>query len=101
VRSQAWRKAHPRYWQKRVRVGRYVAYGKLAAVIREFALQDMTDAHFCLVLGLVSHLARCAQQDTIAKEMRRLIVLGHGIFEQITSRYSCRRADRKQRANRR
>lgn len=81
---QQWRDMHPGYWRRKVRLGRYVMRGKLAEVIREFALQDMIDTHFSLVVGLVSYLAQSALQDTIASEMRRLMLLGHGILTQTT-----------------
>lgn len=58
--------------------------GKLADVVREFALQDMMDTHFSLVVGVISYLTRSALQDTIASEMRRLMLLGHGILTQST-----------------
>ncbi len=41
VRVQDWRTIHPGYWRKRTRLGRYILRGKLAEVVREFALQDM------------------------------------------------------------
>ena len=58
--------------------------GKLADTAREFALRDMTDTHFSLLIGLVSYLSKSALQDTIASEIRRLMLLGHGILTQST-----------------
>ena len=84
IRVQEWRCAHPGYWRRKVRIGCYDVRGKLADVVREFALQDMIDTHFSLVVGLVSYLTQSALQDTIASEMRRLILLGHGILTQTT-----------------
>ena len=81
---QLWRAAHPGYWRRKIRVGRYEVRGKLADVVREFALQDMIDTHFSLVVGLGSYLTKSALQDSIASEMRRLILLGHGILTQST-----------------
>lgn len=81
---QQWRDVHPGYWRRKLRLGRYELRGKLADVAREFALQDMIDTHFSLVVGLVSYLAETALQDTIASEMRRLMLLGHGILTQTT-----------------
>jgi hypothetical protein len=69
--------------------------GKLADVVREFALQDMMDTHFSLVVGLVSYLTRSALQDTIASEMRRLMLLGHGILTQSTKAAVVPRDDRR------
>jgi hypothetical protein len=65
-----------------MRIGRYNVRGELADVVREFALQDMIDTHFSLVVGLVSYLTRSALQDTIASEIRRLMLLGHGVITQ-------------------
>lgn len=84
VRIQQWRAAHPGYWRRRVRVGSYNIQGNLAAVVRELALQDVIDAQFSLVIGLVSHLAGTALQDEIATEIRRLTLLGHGVLLQST-----------------
>ncbi len=82
IRMQEWRSLHPGYWRRKVSIGRYVMKGKLADVVREFALQDMIDTHFPLLIGLVSHLTQSALQDTIASELRRLMLLGHGILTQ-------------------
>ena len=81
---QQWRDMHPGYWRRKLRLGRYELRGNLADVAREFALQDMIDTHFSLVVGLVSYLAETALQDTIASEIRRLILLGHGVLTQTT-----------------
>lgn len=85
IRTQQWRTAHPGYWRRKLRVGRYEVRGQLADVMREFALQDMIDTHFSLVVGLLSYLTRSALQDTIASELRRLMLLGHGILTQSAS----------------
>jgi hypothetical protein len=81
-RVQDWRNTHPGYWRRRIRLGRYFLHGKLAELVWEFALQDMIDTQFSLVAGLVSHLTGIALQDEIASELRRLILLGHGILNQ-------------------
>ena len=82
IRMQQWRAAHPGYWRQRVKVGRLQVRGELAEVIRDLALQDMIDAHFSLLVGLVSHLTATASQDEIASEIRRLTMLGHGMLLQ-------------------
>lgn len=82
---QQWRATHPGYWRRHVKVGRLKVRGDLAEVIRELALQDMIDAHFSLLIGLVSHLAGGASQDEIASAIRRLTVLGHAVLLQSTS----------------
>lgn len=79
-----WRQANPGYWRPKIRIGGVVLDGELAEVVREFALQDMIDTHFYLVAGLISHLSNCALQDTIAKELRRVIMLGRGILKDTT-----------------
>ena len=84
IRVQLWRNAHPAYWRRKRRIGRYEVRGKLADVVRDFALRDMIDTHFSLVVGLVSYLTKSALQDTIASEIRRLMLLGHGILTQPT-----------------
>ena len=53
-------------------------------MVRDYALQDMMDTQFSLVIGLVSYLTQSALQDTIASEIRRLMLLGHGILTQTT-----------------
>ena len=83
---QLWRNMHPGYWRRKVPIGRYEVRGKLADIVREFALQDMIDTHFSLVVGLVSYLTESALQDTIASELRRLMLLGHGILTQPTTK---------------
>jgi hypothetical protein len=84
IRVQNWREDHPGYWRRRARVGPYLLRGQLADLARQFALQDEFDTHFSLVVGLVSHLTKSALQDEIARELSRLIFLGHGILTQIT-----------------
>ena len=79
---QDWRTTNPGYWRKKIHLGRYILRGKLAEMVREFALQDMIDTQFLLLAGLVSHLTGVALQDEIASEIRRLIVRGHGLLNQ-------------------
>ena len=82
LRVQDWRSINPGYWRKKTRLGRYILRGKLAEMVRDFALQDMIDTQFLLLAGLVSHLTGVALQDEIASEIRRLILLGHGILNE-------------------
>jgi len=37
---QQWRGTHPGYWRRKIQIGRYELRGRLADVVREFALQD-------------------------------------------------------------
>lgn len=80
-RVQQWRKGNAVHGQRQIQLGRYVLRGKLAGVVRELALQDLMDTHFSLLIGLVSHLTDTVLQDEMAREIRRLILLGHGILE--------------------
>ncbi len=41
VRVQDWRTINPGYWRKKTRLGRYILRGKLAEMVRDFALQDI------------------------------------------------------------
>lgn len=93
VRMQQWRAANPGYWRRRRKLGRYRLRGELAEVVRELALQDMIDAQFSLLIGLMSHLSESALQDEIASEIRRLSVLGHAVLLQ-----SARSADQRRRS---
>jgi hypothetical protein len=89
-RVRAWRAAHPHYWRdrrcrERARRAQFCLGKKLYGIARKLALQDSIDSQFSLVVGLVSHLSGHALQDTIAKEIRRLMLLGHGILRQSTA----------------
>lgn len=92
-RVRTWREAHPHYWRhrrarQRARRAGFSLGKKLYAIARKLALQDTIDTQFSLVVGLVSHLSGRALQDTIAIEIRRLILLGHGILRQTTGTHS-------------
>ena len=79
---QDWRKENPGYWRRRIRVGQYALRGPLGEAARQCALQHVIDTHFSLVVGLISRLTGSALQHEIADEMRRLMLLGHGIVTQ-------------------
>jgi hypothetical protein len=80
-----WRKAHPGYGRRGSRLCRLALDAPLTAVLRELALQDSIDPHLALLIGLVVERSNLALQDTIAFEIRRLILLGHGILTQSLS----------------
>lgn len=82
LRVQDWRRDNPGYWRRRTRVGRYSLRGPLGDAARLCALQHVIDTHFSLVVGLLSRLTGSALQHEIADEMRRLMLLGHGIITQ-------------------
>lgn len=75
-----WRRLHPEYWQTGRRPTGLPADVSLASMQHALALQDSIDAHFALLIGLIADRSNLALQDTIALEIRRLILLGHGII---------------------
>ena len=84
-RVRTWRKKHPRYWRREGRLQRtrrndFVLSKSLSSALRYVALQDMIDTHLALKIGIISHLSGATLQDTIAKEIRRLTLLGHAIL---------------------
>jgi hypothetical protein len=84
LRVQLWREEHPRYWCRKNEVLGYPITDELAQIVGQLALQDTIDSRIHLLIGIISHLSKDALQDTIAKEMRRLIMTGRGILEGIT-----------------
>lgn len=88
-RVREWRRNNPQYWRdrrarQRARRARLNVGKKLYRLARKLALQDSIDTRFSLLVGLVAHVSGHALQDTIAIEIRRLMLLGHGILRQIT-----------------
>lgn len=83
-RVRDWRQKHPQYWRKKTDqengVSGAIISKKLATVLRYVALQDTIDTNLALKIGIVSHLTGSALQDTIAKEIRRLMLRGHAIL---------------------
>ena len=75
-----WRQAHPGYWRRPGRLAGLAIGARLAAVLRELALQDSIDTHLALLIGLVADRSNLALQDTIAFEIRRLMLLGYGLL---------------------
>jgi hypothetical protein len=80
-----WRKSHQGYWRRRGRLADLRLTPTLAGVLRDVALQDSIDTHLALLIGLVAHVSNLALQDTIAFEVRRLMLLGHGILQESNS----------------
>ena len=78
---QEWRKSHPDYWRRPGRLAGIRLDATLASVLKETALKDSIDTHLALLIGLIAHVSNLALQDTIAFEIRRLILLGHGILQ--------------------
>lgn len=90
-RVRAWRKRNPHYWRRETRVRNLKRNGfrlskRLAAALRFVALQDSIDANLALKIGIISELSGAALQDSIAKELRRLILRGHAILRGKTHR---------------
>jgi hypothetical protein len=84
-RVRTWRDQHPRYWRRKSRVQRtkrngFVLTKRLSAVLRYVALQDTIDTHLALQIGIISHVSGATLQDTIARELRRLMLRGHAIL---------------------
>ena len=84
-RVRSWRQDHPQYWKRgrltaRARQANFVLTKALADAVRYVALQDTIDTRFALEIGLISRLSGAALQDTIAKEIHRLIVRGYAIL---------------------
>ena len=72
-RVRTWREAHPTYWRDRR------------------ARQRARRARFSIGKSLYGIARKLALQDTIALEIRRPILLGHGILRQSTGTDSSRR----------
>jgi len=84
-RVRTWRNRHPRYWRRKSRIQRsrrngFVLTKRLSSVLRYVALQDTIDTHLALKIGIISHVSGATLQDTIAKELRRLMLRGHAIL---------------------
>jgi hypothetical protein len=75
-----WRIQHPDYWRRSGRLSGLAIDAPLAAALREVALQDSIDTHLALLIGLIAQVSNLALQDTIASEIRRLMLQGHGIL---------------------
>ncbi|MDP1579572.1 MAG: hypothetical protein Q8M02_04805 [Candidatus Didemnitutus sp.] len=84
-RVRTWRKHNPHYWRREVRVQmakskQFVLTKRLSAALRFVTLQDSIDTHLALKIGIISDLCGTTLQDTIAKELRRLMLRGHAIL---------------------
>ena len=84
-RVRTWRERNPRYWRRktrrpRVNRGGFVLTKRLSSMLRYVALQDTIDTHLALTIGIISHLSSATLQDTIANELRRLMLRGHAIL---------------------
>lgn len=78
---RTWRKEYPGYWRRNGKLSGITLDKSLVAVLREFALQDSIDTHLALLVGLVAKVSNLALQDTIAFELRQIMLRGHGILQ--------------------
>ncbi len=83
-RVRRWRDAHPAYWRRETRL-RQPKLGaalskRFAAVLKLVALQDSIDSPLALKIGIISEMTGATLQDSIAREMRRLMLRGHAIL---------------------
>ncbi len=90
-RVRGWRRSHPRYWKRkgasaRSRSSGFTLTKQLAAAMRYVALQDTIDTRLALEIGIISQLSGAALQDTIAKEIRRLMLRGYAILRRTPAR---------------
>ena len=81
VRVQEWRERHPCYWRRNSDRAPFALPKAFRSVMGDLPLQDSIDPQLLLVIGVVSHLCGSALQETIASEVRRLILAGHGILQ--------------------
>lgn len=98
IRVQAWRAAHPRYWQRKTDplepialqddcIAQVIDSEQESASLEYFALQDNSIAQSLVLLALISTLTGSALQDDIAvtcrdlhKQGRRILDARSGIF---------------------
>lgn len=78
LRVRAWRQAHPGYSRKGARAW-ISLHPELAVILEKLALRDSIDA-LALLVGLIADRTNLRLQDKIARELGRLIVLGHGLL---------------------
>lgn len=89
-RVQAWRRAHPGYWQRRRRsksnalqdilIPQSAAAPVQAKQDGEIALQDLLNAQPPVVVGLIAHLTGMTLQDDIAAMTRTLHSRGRAVL---------------------
>ncbi|MBL0351495.1 MAG: hypothetical protein IPP03_01875 [Dechloromonas sp.] len=96
VRVQAWRVAHPGYWQRPKGARSEASEVPLALqdlcppqvfeiiedapILPELALQDLWREQPAVLIGFIAQFTGSALQDDIAKSTRRLLELGHDIL---------------------
>jgi len=84
-RVRLWRRRNPRYWLresrvKSIREARFRLTKRLAAALRFVALQDSIDTQLALKIGIISHVTGATLQDSIARQLRCLMLRGNAIL---------------------
>ena len=80
LRAKLWRAANPKKRTQTQRTMQRLMDPALAAALKSCGVQDLNERHLALVLGLVSRLARGREQETIAREIRRLMFAGYAVL---------------------
>lgn len=96
ARVKAWREANPGYWRKQEGPpDRSAAPGvppdRLQKMLRDFALQDTCVAlqdswnpQLVALLGILAWLRGSALQETIAEDLREIMLTGYAILEELS-----------------
>jgi hypothetical protein len=71
MRVRLWRAANPRP---------RLTTPRLSAALKACGVQDLRDSQLALILGIVSTLARTSVQETIAREIRKLMFAGYAVL---------------------
>jgi len=89
-RVQAWRQAHPGYWQRRrTKTDSVLQEDSLAQsvetqgesdILNGLALQELSSNQPSVLVGLIANLTGSALQDEIAETVRQLLKLGGDIL---------------------
>ena len=87
ARVREWRIANPGYWRRKKTVSVGGGASDLAAVLRVFALQDTCGAlqdswppQVVALVGIIARLGGDALQETIARDLREIMVSGNAIL---------------------
>jgi len=92
-RVREWRKANPGYWRRRASVTDVTNHNHrppatLRGVLSEFALQDICtplqdswNPQVAALVGLIGWLRGSALQETIARDLREIMLAGYATLE--------------------
>lgn len=84
LRSKIWRAENPKRRRRRKTRPRRLT-NKLAAALRACGAQDLDRKQLALVLGVASILVRSREQETIARQLRRIMVAGQAVLRSMGS----------------